>query len=223
MILLIIAAVFAALEWYAEYKKNKTLIYLSKPTMMVFLIAWVFVYSGVSTFPLLWFVIALIFCLGGDIFLMLPQRFFLPGLISFLAGHIFYIVGFENFIPTSDSLVAGLTIALVLVTAFVIIYRKLARGMLANNKANMRIPVAIYAIVISIMLYAALITNYDAAWQSSHAIIVSVGALLFYLSDILNAWTRFVNPFPYDRLLTMIAYHLGQIALAAGAALHFMN
>ncbi|MEJ2025700.1 MAG: lysoplasmalogenase family protein, partial [Deltaproteobacteria bacterium] len=39
--------------------------------------------------------LGLIFCLGGDVCLALPQpRMFLTGLISFLIGHIFYAIGF---------------------------------------------------------------------------------------------------------------------------------
>ena len=39
--------------------------------------------------------IGLIFCLGGDVFLALPQeRAFLLGLVSFLLGHVFYVICF---------------------------------------------------------------------------------------------------------------------------------
>jgi hypothetical protein len=39
--------------------------------------------------------IGLIFCLGGDIFLALPQeRMFLFGLVSFLLGHVFFVICF---------------------------------------------------------------------------------------------------------------------------------
>ncbi len=37
----------------------------------------------------------LIFCLGGDVFLALPQKkMFLLGLVSFLIGHVFYVLAF---------------------------------------------------------------------------------------------------------------------------------
>ena len=40
-----------------------------------------------------WFVAALVLCLIGDVFLMLPQDLFVFGLASFLLGHLAYIVG----------------------------------------------------------------------------------------------------------------------------------
>ena len=40
-------------------------------------------------------VTGLVFCLGGDVFLALPQKkAFTLGLVSFLVGHVFYVIGF---------------------------------------------------------------------------------------------------------------------------------
>ena len=66
---------FAVLEWVSEAKKNYKLMYLSKPSAMVVLIAWVLLTAGqveVSSSGLNWFVVGLVLCLVGDIFLMLP-------------------------------------------------------------------------------------------------------------------------------------------------------
>ena len=46
---------------------------------------------------------------------------------------------------------------------------------------------------------------------------VSLGAILFIFSDTLLAWNKFVKPIRRGRLALMIAYHLGQMALIAGA------
>ena len=40
-----------------------------------------------------WFVAALVFCLAGDVLLMLPRDLFVPGLAAFLVGHVLFIVG----------------------------------------------------------------------------------------------------------------------------------
>ncbi|MBU0512106.1 MAG: lysoplasmalogenase, partial [Chloroflexi bacterium] len=79
----------------------------------------------------------------------------------------------------------------------------------------------IYALIISIMLYSALTTLLDDQWHYTSALWVSVGALLFCVSDIMNAWVRFVGPITNARVKIMLTYHLAQIALALGAALHF--
>jgi hypothetical protein len=41
---------------------------------MILLITWVAVSGDPQSVPLIWFVIGLIFCLSGDIFLMLPPE-----------------------------------------------------------------------------------------------------------------------------------------------------
>ncbi|MBS1249973.1 MAG: hypothetical protein MAG431_01562 [Chloroflexi bacterium] len=223
MTLLLIAFLFAALEWLAEHKKNQRGIYLTKPTMMVSLIAWVLVSGDLlaegSVFPRLWFVIGLVFCLGGDVFLMLPERFFLPGLVSFLLGHVFYILAFGPLLPPQGSFWPGLAVVGFLLVLGVIIYRKLDRGMTASGNERMRIPVLAYSVVISLMLYAALTRGLGGRWNTTSAIWVGVGAALFYLSDILNAWRRFVGDFSNARLVIMMTYHLGQIGLALGVVL----
>ena len=153
MIILVLALLFAILEWVAEVRSNQMGIFWTKPTMMILLITWVVVSGDPLSLPFGWFVIGLIFCLGGDIFLMLPaERFFLPGLISFLLGHIAYILGFGQVIPALESITSGVALAFMLFIISGLIYRKLAQGMQASGNRHMQIPVAIYALVISIML-----------------------------------------------------------------------
>lgn len=229
-VVLTAALIFVALEWFFEYKKNLWGVYLTKPTVMLLLIAFVWFYAdvpilmlGLNTSAIIWFIFGLLFCLGGDVFLMLPERFFLPGLISFLLGHIFYIVGFGMPIPPQGSETAALVIAVILVLVSGWVYVRLASGMQASGKDRMRIPVLVYTIVIALMLYAALLTLFNSEWALLPSILVSVGASLFLVSDIMNAWARFVRPIPNHRLWIMSTYHLAQVGIATGAAIHFSN
>ena len=230
MFLLYAVFIFAPLEWYFEYKKNQVGIFLTKPMVMLFLMGWVWFYADVPTLMLdiyasgiMWILLGLLFCLGGDIFLMLPERFFLPGLISFLLGHIFYIVAFSHVVPPSGAEIFGLLIVILLVLVAGWVYLQLSRGMKKSGKFRMRIPVLIYTIVITLMLYSALLSVFDENWILSHAILVSIGALLFMISDIMNAWVRFVGPIREHRLWIMSTYHLAQIGIAVGTALHFAS
>lgn len=226
MIILVLAFVFALVEWISEGKKHRLGVFISKPLAMILLIAWFLIFTDFfnrdQAFPLLWFLLGLLFCLGGDVFLMLPpERFFLPGLISFLLGHIFYILGFGNMLPSSGAMLPGLVIAIIVLALAITVYRLLYNGMQKAGNARMLPPVTVYAIVITIMIYTALLRLIDPEWTLPQAILISAGALLFYLSDILNAWQRFITPFVNDRVQIMLTYHLGQIAIAVGAALHF--
>jgi uncharacterized membrane protein YhhN len=228
--IVIVALIFAVLEWFFEYKKNRLGIYLTKPTMMILLIIWVWFYADIpalmtssNTSGVIWFVLGLLFCLGGDIFLMLPERFFLPGLVSFLVGHICYIIGFGMPIPPSGSVMAAVLIAVLLLFLAGWVYMRLADGMRASGAERMRIPVLVYTVVIVLMLFSALMTLFDSGWDLLPSVLVSVGAFLFLVSDIMNAWARFVALIPNHRLWIMSTYHLAQVCIAAGVALHFSS
>jgi uncharacterized membrane protein YhhN len=227
-LLLIAALIFAVFEWFFEYKNNKAGIYLTKPIVMLLLVAWVWFYAdvpllmlGVETSAVIWFILGLLFCLGGDIFLMLPERFFLPGLISFLVGHICYIIGFGMPIPPPGIQTAAILIAVILVFIAGWIYVQLATGMRASGKERMRIPVLFYSVVIVVMLFSALLTLFSDEWELLPSVLVSLGALLFFISDIMNAWVRFVALIPNHRLWIMSTYHIAQGCIAVGPALHF--
>lgn len=228
--LLLTAFTLATLEWVGEYKRIRWLIYITKPLVLITILIWIGLEIQLSGGPiprfgttLGWFLIALVCCLVGDIFLMLPVRFFMAGLIAFLLGHIAYILGFHFGIPPQRAVVPAMITALMIVFVSATVYRKLAQGLRANQNNRMILPVFIYASVISYMLYAALSTLLINDWNFAAALPVSFGALLFYISDILNAWHRFVNQIPAGRLKIMATYHLAQFGLAAGMVIHFFH
>jgi uncharacterized membrane protein YhhN len=76
----------------------------------------------------------------------------------------------------------------------------------------------VYGIVISIMLLSALIKLTDVSWKAGAALLVGAGAFLFYLSDLILAWNKFVSPIQNGRIYNILSYHLGQIVLIAGVA-----
>jgi len=228
--LLLPAFTLAILEWVGEQKRIRWLIFVTKPLVLITLILWIGFENHLSkrpiavfTPPLVWFLIALLFCLVGDIFLMLPERFFMAGLIAFLLGHIAYILGFKFGIPPQGSIIPAILMAAIIILVSGTVYRKLSQGLKSSGKNRMILPVFIYAGVISYMLFAALNTLLTNDWNYAAALPVSFGALLFYLSDILNAWHRFVNALPAGRLKIMATYHLAQIGLAAGVVIHFFH
>jgi uncharacterized membrane protein YhhN len=223
--LLGLALVSALLDWYAVWKKNRRMEGVVKPLTMVFLIAWVFLFGqeeAILSTNLIYFLIGLGLCLVGDIFLFLPpERYFVFGLAAFLFGHIGYIVGFGRFETFSDYIIPFMIYLLVIGVSAYLIVGKLIEGLRRHKKERLILPLSFYAIVISVMLGSAGFRFFDTDWTIAGAYLAGGGALLFYISDVLNAWERFVNTFKHDRLIIMVTYHLGQFGLAIGAALHF--
>lgn len=62
-------------------------------------------------------------------------------------------------------------------------------------------------------------------WQASgfQGVILCFGALLFFISDSLLAWTMFDSRLSHDRPVSMMTYHLGQALIVLGSAFHFME
>jgi hypothetical protein len=150
MILLVLAIVLAVLHWVAVLIKSRWLVGATKPTMMLALIAWVWIYSDLpallaqpETFRLLWFVLGLSFSLAGDVFLLWPKHLFTPGLVAFLIGHVFYILGFNRLLLPGGAIVVCLVVAIVQAGCGVWMYRQLARGLEASGAARMKIPVGV--------------------------------------------------------------------------------
>jgi uncharacterized membrane protein YhhN len=200
-LLLALTLVVAAGDWHAVFYGNKALEYVCKPLTMVALFATTLAldvdHSAVRT----WFLVAIVLCLLGDVFLMLPQDLFVFGLGSFLLGHIAYIVGMHVDGIDAGRFVVGAALVLV---ALVVIGSRVIRGVRAGTEPELTGPVLAYMGVISVMVASAIGTGHVAA---------ILGAVSFYASDALIAWNRFLRETRHARLVIMVTYHLAQIGL----------
>lgn len=200
-LLLALALVVAAGDWLAVVRERKPLEYLCKPLTMVVLIAATLALDVDDTTVRTWFVVALVLCLIGDVFLMLPQDLFVFGLASFLLGHVAYIVGMH--VDGVDSGRLGFGVLLVLV-AMALVGVPILRAVRGGPEPELTGPVVAYMTVISAMVASAIGTGHVAA---------VAGASSFYASDALIAWNRFVRETLHGRLAIIVTYHLAQVGL----------
>lgn len=213
-ILPILALIFAGLESLALWKKWRGLEYVAKPAVMVCLFTWLYLATGLQGVAF-WFGVGLIFSLAGDVLLMLSlERMFVFGLLAFLLAHIAYLAGFQNELRTV-SFWSVLLIFIIAVNALRLM-RRIISAMRANGQDRLVNPVIVYSSVISVMLYAAMTTLSNPAWKAGASLLVGLGAFLFYASDLVLAWNKFVAPIQNGRMINIGLYHLGQISLIAG-------
>lgn len=218
-ILLLAAFVFAALEALALWKNIPRLELIAKPAVMIALFFWLWTSVGMSG-AVLWFGLGILFSLTGDVLLMLSlDKFFLPGLVAFLLAHVMYVIGFNLPLPALSAW--GFLLAIMIGIGGVRIMRRIVAPLATQGQAGLRTPILIYGVVISLMLLSALLKLTDLTWNAGAALLVGVGAFLFYLSDIILAWLKFIAPIQHGRIYNILAYHLGQIALIAGVVMHF--
>lgn len=152
-----------------------------------------------------WMVAALILSAAGDIFLLgTSDRSFLAGLGSFLTAHVLYGVAFV--VRGVDSIGAVAVVPLALFLAVVL------RWLRPHLPEVMRMPVTVYAAVISAMGVLAVATVGD-TWDWR----IPAGAGLFIVSDLAVARQAFVAESFTNRLWGLPAYYLGQVLLAWAA------
>jgi uncharacterized membrane protein YhhN len=156
--------------------------------------------------------LGLIFCLGGDVFLALPQdRMFLMGLVSFLLGHVLYVICFFYVAETSQWTWIGALVGL-LVSGLVFWW-------LRPHLGAMRVPVIAYIIVITVMVIGAWTVLGDSKLSTAGRRLVFIGAVSFYLSDLFVARDRFLKSEFSNRLIGLPMYYCGQFLLAFSVGL----
>lgn len=221
---LIISPLLALIDWLAVARQKKRLEYVFKPATLVAIIigAWLLTQGPHDAWEARFFLPGLVFSLAGDVFLMLPgagagspSPYFLPGLVAFLLAHLCYIVGLNPTLPPWPAL----AILIVVVVIGITLFRPIAAGMRRQGKTAMLVPVALYSLVLSLMLFSAWATLFRPEWTSLRRGLIIVGASLFSSSDAMLAWDMFISPSLGLQLLVITTYHLGQIAMAASIAL----
>jgi uncharacterized membrane protein YhhN len=215
-----LALIAAFIDWFAVVRQWKSLEYIAKPAVIIILIAWLGLIVGIHG-NIIWFLLGLVYSLFGDIFLMLPKERLIFGLIAFLLAHLAFTLGFYDKLPPIS--VPGLIVVILVAVPAAQLYRRISEGLLTKGYTELRRPVLVYTIVTGCMLVSALWTlvRPESSWKTFPALLVSSGALLFFISDSLIAWNRFVTSLPNGRLKGMITYHLAQIAIVLGAAINF--
>lgn len=228
MIFFVIALGIAALDWFALAKGYTRLGYFTKPGVIVALLLGVWVAGGLPT-PngearrLWWIAAGLLFSLAGDILLMLPRERFIAAMAVFVLGYGAYIPGLGG-LPYRDNLLApGLLITIPVLAVSGRVFIRVMRSLAAKGQKKLTGPAAIFGLVQTAMVLAALFNLIRHDWTMSAAYLVSGGGLLIYFSDLQLAWNRFVSPLKNARFVRRILYYLGQIALAGGMTLHFVQ
>lgn len=218
MYFLLAAFAFAALTALATWTTNRRLEFVAKPAVMILLFTYLWTSVGLQG-AALWFGLGMLLSLVGDVLLLWLDRMFLYGLVAFLLAHVAYLVGFNS--PTSPVSLWGLLLAVIVGLGGARVIRRILSSILEKGQARMRIPVAIYGAVISLMLLSAMLKLTDPDWGAGASLLVALGAFLFFLSDIVLAWNKFVSPIQNGRMLNIGMYHIGQILLVAGVVMQF--
>jgi uncharacterized membrane protein YhhN len=200
----ILVAVSALITISASYflPDSPWIFYIFKPatTILILCIA----LQAANSHYKIFIVVGLIFALMGDIFLMLPSDQFLAGLICFLLTHICYIIAFRSDSRFGHPLWPYFLFAVVGISIFLI----LSPGV----QAKMEFPVAIYASALCLMAAQAFVRNLQK--RSRDSLYAAAGAVLFFISDSVLAYDRFIFVYIASQAIILATYYAAQYLIA---------
>ncbi len=192
-----------------------TLNFVVKPLIMISLAVY---YLANTQQKSILFLVAMLFCWAGDVLLLFPSElFFMAGLVAFLTGHVLYIFCYQQmrFNESKNALLGtqkvrfALPIVLAGTGLVVVLYPVLG---------DLKIPVMIYALVITIMAMQALF-RFGYTSNKSFAL-VFIGAILFMISDSLLAINKFLMPIQFASVGIMATYMMAQYLIVEGVMAH---
>lgn len=205
-VLSVVAALTALANWQAHRAANVRLNWWTKPVVSGALLAIALVGHGAHDGARVWWVVALLGCLAGDVLLMLPSDQFVAGLAAFLVGHVAFIVGLTRLRSVPGHATNGVRLALG-VAAVVAGWGLVAPRVLAAVRRRHRpllVPVAAYIVTISATVLVA--SSWGGWWGLG-------GALLFFVSDSMLAWNRFVHASRPLAVAVIVTYHGALVGL----------
>ncbi len=200
---LILAIMGAVTYLYGVSTHAMVLCLLTKPVPVLALLGWL--HSGPVSPYRHWISIGLGFSLLGDILLAWPQDLFVFGLGAFLFAHLAYLKAY--LVDCRRPAVPALILAL-------LAGGSLLSVMASQGLGDLLVPVSVYALAISAMLWRAL-ARLGSSVAKRSAWLAAAGALAFVVSDSLIGIDRFVQPFAAAPYLIILSYWLGQWGIAA--------
>ncbi len=206
-----------------EWKRIKP---FTKALAMILVILWTLIAVHVKVDYFISLLLASqVFGLLGDILLLFPGKWFVRGLGAFMVGHLFYLgllsalllAGWKDELLSSFPWSVAL-IGLVLWVSYLIVFTRLFSPYIYKSKSDLPFwgSVVLYGAILSfIVVFSAFCISVlpEFSWAQ---LFLPVGAALFFISDNLLAYDRFVKKIRNGSLWVIVTYHLGQFSLAAG-------
>jgi alkenylglycerophosphocholine/alkenylglycerophosphoethanolamine hydrolase len=154
-----------------------------------------------------WISLGLMFSLLGDVLLAWPGDLFVFGLGAFLIAHLAYLKAYVSDCRRLALLPLLLALGVGAVLLGILIFHGLG---------PLLIPVIVYGLAISAMLWRAL-ARLGSGVPKRSALLAAGGAVAFVFSDSMIGISRFVVAFEVAPYLIILSYWLGQWGIAASA------
>lgn len=183
-----------------------------KPVLLPILLIAVGVSENFSTKKVL--LTALTFSWIGDIILLFSDKgelYFIFGLVAFLISHLVYIILFSKQQALRiDTNKTKFWVGIL----FILVYFAFMINTLFPKLGPLKIPVLVYAVVITTMLFFAFKGSLKWAIPANNYILI--GAIVFVSSDSILAFNKFYAPIAHASFYIMATYCAAQYLIVTG-------
>lgn len=190
----------------------ESLDFFLKPALIPFLFLGVYSNPKFATQKIL--LTALLFSWIGDVILLfthISEIYFILGLVAFLISHIIYCLLFNK---QNKEKIKRNTIIFIIGGILTATYLVGMLSVLLPALGDLKIPVIVYASVISIMFLFAY--NGLLVWKKPANQYVFSGALFFIISDSVLALNKFHTPIQKSSFIIMLTYLVAQYLIVTG-------
>lgn len=194
---------------FAIHFNYKVYKYIWKPGTMVLIILLAMTESGLSTAFSYLVLFALLFSLFGDVFL-LREEWFVHGLASFLIAHILYSIGIVVAFDLRFTFITG-SLLIILMMIAILFFLILQPNVRKNGGRVLLLAVAGYITVITTMVGLSIMTGVS---------ILITASILFFISDAVLAFNKFVKRFQLADYMVMSTYFTAQLLFAISLGGH---
>ena len=207
--------VFSSLAWifllisiilvlYRMIKNSSELFLMSS---LAALIASSLIFMEDKAIVSLFFFLAMLFSFLGDLFMKriikITHHKIIDGILSFGVAHILYITGVAQIISLNWFFATILTLVLGIPIYFVVVY--------TPEQKTLSVIAAIYVFLIALLFSTSLLLL-TAAFNLGN-IILTIGILLFMISDSMIGYRQFRKDHPIFERLISLTYIFGQILI----------
>ncbi len=204
----------AVLEIASQIFNSPALHWVAKPMLLIFLAV---VYQQSVPFINKTFLLALLCCWLGDVFLLVErdELFFMMGLGSFLLAHLMLIFTYRQLQFAEDGFQGTQRVRL----SFPVILAGSGLVIVLFPKLGaLKIPVMMYALMLTLMVVQSIFrlgrTSVKSFW------LVFFGAISFLLSDSLLAINKFYQPLSHAGVWIMTTYIAAIYLIVQGVIAH---
>jgi hypothetical protein len=227
-VLIAIAIALIGLTWLSSARGWKRAEEISSVAFFVVLIVWLltqadFLNLGSGEEGLLkWIGYGLVLALAAEILQRYPGQRIIAGAVVPLAA-VLFALGLDVVRPSEYAYAPATILAILVALVAGRAAQRMLRDLKGRDNSGQGIAVLFYVSAMALLLFAAFFKLMDRNWLLPWSYLVSIGALLFAVSQLWMGWKRLFAKDVVEARHARAAYQLGMLLIVVSAFFHYQQ